>query len=59
MCIRDRDYEKAIDIIVGGGVDVGALITDIRPLSEIQPAFEELDKNPSAMKTLLKIGNDL
>ncbi len=54
-----EDYEKAIDIIVGGEVDVGALITDIRPLSEIQAAFEELDKNPSAMKTLLKIGNDL
>lgn len=51
-----EDYEKAIDIILGGEVDVGALITDIRPLAEIQAAFEELDKNPSAMKTLLSIG---
>ncbi len=52
-----EDYEKAIDIIANGKVDVDSLITDIRPLSEIQSAFEDLDRNPSAMKTLITMGN--
>ncbi len=52
-----QDYEQAIDIIANGKVDVDSLITDIRSLSEIQSAFEDLDRNPSAMKTLISIGN--
>ncbi|MDE2674417.1 MAG: alcohol dehydrogenase catalytic domain-containing protein [Paracoccaceae bacterium] len=52
-----EDYEMAIDIITNGKVDVGSLITDVRSLSEIQLAFEDLDQNPSAMKTLITMGN--
>ena len=54
---ESEDYEKAIDIIASGKIDVDLLITDIRSLSEIQSAFEDLDQNPSAMKTLISIGN--
>lgn len=50
-----EDYEKAIASIADGEVDADAMITDIRPLAEISAAFEELDRSPTAMKSLLKI----
>ena len=53
---EQEDFEKAIDIIGNGFFDIETLITDIRPLTEIQAAFEDLDQDPSAMKTLISIG---
>ncbi len=54
-----EDYEKAISIIVSGGIDADAIITDVSPLSDIQAAFESLDSSPTAMKSLIKVGADL
>ncbi len=51
-----EDYEKAIGIIVSGGVDAETVITDIAPLEDIQKAFEELDRSPTALKSLIKVG---
>ena len=31
-------------------------ITDIAPLSKIQEAFESLDRSPTALKSLIKVG---
>ena len=53
------DYEKAIAIITSGGVDADTIITDISPLSDIQAAFEALDSSPTAMKSLIRVGNDI
>jgi len=53
-----EDYEKAIQIITSGGVDADTVITDVRPLSEIQAAFEALDSSPTALKSLIKVGED-
>ncbi|NNE81708.1 MAG: alcohol dehydrogenase catalytic domain-containing protein [Silicimonas sp.] len=53
-----EDYEKAIAIITSGGVDADTVITDVSPLSEIQAAFEALDKSPTALKSLIKVGED-
>lgn len=53
-----EDYEKAIQIIVSGGIDAEAVITDVSPLAEIQGAFEALDASPTAMKSLIKVGED-
>ncbi|MEL7151425.1 MAG: alcohol dehydrogenase catalytic domain-containing protein [Pseudomonadota bacterium] len=50
-----EDYEKAIASIAAGEIDADAMITDIRPLEDINAAFDELGKNPTAMKSLLKI----
>ena len=50
------DYEKAIAIIASGGVDADTVITDVAPLAEIQQAFEALDRSPTAMKSLIKVG---
>ena len=50
-----EDYEKAIGIIAAGGIDADTVITDVAPLSDIQAAFEALDRSPTALKTLIKI----
>lgn len=51
------DYDKAISIVANGGVDADTVITDVSPLSEIQSAFEALDSSPSALKSLIKVGD--
>ncbi len=53
-----EDYEKAIAIIASGGVDADTVITDVSPLSEIQAAFQSLDRSPTAMKSLIKVGEN-
>jgi 2-desacetyl-2-hydroxyethyl bacteriochlorophyllide A dehydrogenase len=50
------DYEKAIEIVASGGVDADTIITDVSPLSDIQKAFQSLDSSPTALKSLIKVG---
>lgn len=52
-----QDYEKAIAIVTSGGVDADTVITDISPLADIQAAFEALDRSPTALKSLIKVGD--
>jgi 2-desacetyl-2-hydroxyethyl bacteriochlorophyllide A dehydrogenase len=51
-----EDYERAIGLIAAGAFDFDAFITEVVDLSEIQHAFEKLDKTPDAMKVMLRIG---
>lgn len=51
-----KDYEKAIAMITSGGVDAETVITDVTSLADIQTAFESLDRSPTAMKSLIKVG---
>lgn len=51
-----EDYEKAIKIITSGGVDADTIITDVAPLEDMQKAFESLDASPTALKSLIRIG---
>ncbi len=53
-----EDYEKAIATIASGGVDADTIITDVSPLADIQAAFEALDSSPTAMKSLIKVGEN-
>ena len=53
-----EDYEKAIRIVTSGGVDADTVITDVSPLRDIQSAFEALDASPTALKSLIKVGED-
>jgi len=48
------DYEKAIEMIVSGVIDCETLITDVRNLEDITEAFQALDGNATAMKSLIK-----
>jgi len=52
-----EDYEKAIALIAAGVIDADTVITDISPLSDIQSAFESLDASPTALKSLIKVGD--
>jgi 2-desacetyl-2-hydroxyethyl bacteriochlorophyllide A dehydrogenase len=54
-----EDYEKAIAIVEGGGVDAETVITDVTGLANIQQAFESLDSSPTALKSLIRVGGDL
>lgn len=49
------DYDRAIQMI-GEGLPVARLITDRHPLAQVQSAFEALDGNATAMKTLIEVG---
>lgn len=51
------DYDKAIALVAAGEVDADTVITDVSPLSDIQHAFESLDSSPTALKSLIKIGD--
>ena len=51
-----EDYEKAIAIITSGGIDADTVITDVSPLADIQGAFQSLDESPTALKSLIKVG---
>ena len=52
-----EDYEKAIELVAGGAIDAETVITDVSPLADIQAAFEALDANPTALKSLIKVGD--
>lgn len=47
------DYEKAIALTKEGKLPLEALITAVRPLSEIQELFELIDATPNGMKFLV------
>ena len=51
------DYEKAIELVLNGAIDAETIITDVSPLADIQKAFEALDASPTALKSLIKVGN--
>ena len=56
---RPEDYDRAMQLLAEGVVDCDSFITDIRPLEEIQQAFEMLTGNPQAIKSLIKVGENV
>jgi len=48
-----EDYEKAIELITENQLPFDSMITAVRPLTNIQQVFENIDKNPDGMKVLL------
>ena len=55
---KKKDYEEAMQLLAEGVVDCESFITDIKPLDDIQEAFEELTSNPNAIKSMIKIAED-
>ncbi|MEM8959330.1 MAG: alcohol dehydrogenase catalytic domain-containing protein [Pseudomonadota bacterium] len=53
-----EDYEQAIALVSGGAIDADTVITDVSPLAEIQQAFEALDRSPTALKSLIRVGGE-
>ena len=54
---ENEDYEKAINILASGGIDANTIITDVSNLGEIQNAFNSLSNSPTALKSLIKVGD--
>ena len=52
-----EDYEKAIKILESGGIDADTIITDVNDLKEVQNAFNSLSNSPTALKSLIKVGD--
>jgi 2-desacetyl-2-hydroxyethyl bacteriochlorophyllide A dehydrogenase len=52
-----EDYEKAITLMASGELPLAQMITDVKPLAEMQETFEKLESNPAGMKTLIACGN--
>ncbi len=50
-----ENYDQAIDMLAKGDVATDIMITDVTPLSGIQKAFESLEGDASAMKSLIEI----
>ena len=50
----EEDYRQAIDLVISGAIDYETLITDIQDLEDITKAFQALDGNATAMKSLIK-----
>ena len=53
-----EDYDGAIDFVAANAETVRSLVTSVRPLVELQGAFEELAGNPKAMKTLIRCSEE-
>ncbi len=51
-----EDYDEAIDLVARRAIDCESLITGIRGLDEIGPAFADLDGDARSMKTLIRVG---
>ena len=51
-----EDYDKAIALVASGSIDADRVITNVSPLADIQNAFESLDSSPTALKSLIKVG---
>jgi (R,R)-butanediol dehydrogenase / meso-butanediol dehydrogenase / diacetyl reductase len=49
-----EDFDRAIELMTAGAIDCAAMITDVRPLDQITSAFEALDGNARAMKSLIE-----
>jgi 2-desacetyl-2-hydroxyethyl bacteriochlorophyllide A dehydrogenase len=49
-----EDFDRAIALVAGGGIDCEAMITDMRTLDRITSAFEALSDNSHAMKCLIQ-----
>lgn len=47
------DFDEAIALAASGQLSLDKLITEVRPLDEVQAAFEEIEKQPSGIKTLI------
>lgn len=52
-----EDFDEAIQMISDGTIDLDALITNEYSYKEAAAAFDHFDKNPNAIKTLLKWGS--
>ena len=49
-----EDFETAITLVDSRVLPLDRLITEIRPIEQVQTSFEEIEKGANFMKALLK-----
>lgn len=52
---QPENYDQALQMLANGDVATDIMITDVAPLADIQKAFESLDGDATAMKSLIEI----
>ena len=52
---ESQDYEQAIALAASGRLPLEQLITSIRPITELKPAFEEMESGGNVMKILIEV----
>lgn len=51
---EESDFDEAIALAASGQLSLDRLITEIKPIAEVQSAFEQIESNPSGIKTLIR-----
>ena len=51
---EECDFDEAIKLAASGQLHLDRLITEIKPIAEVQSAFEQIESNPSGIKTLIR-----
>lgn len=51
---EERDFDEAIALAAAGQLALDRLVTEVRPIEEIQATFEAIDADPTGIKTLIK-----
>ena len=49
-----EDFKTAISLVVSTALPLNQLISDVRPLEQVQSTFEEIERGANLMKVLLK-----
>lgn len=52
-----EDFAQAIHLVASGAIDLDAVITDVRPLAELQASMNEINQGANALKILLDMSN--
>ncbi|MGB7339203.1 MAG: alcohol dehydrogenase catalytic domain-containing protein [Phototrophicaceae bacterium] len=53
-----EDFQRAIQLAASGAVNLDPVITDIRPLRDLQRSLEEIDQGANALKILIEVNTD-
>ena len=49
-----EDFDEAIDLVARELIPLDSLITEVRPIDDVQKVFERIDSSPEGMKTLIR-----
>lgn len=52
-----QDFERAIELAASGALPLEKLISEVRPLEELEPSFHQLESGGQVMKILLDVSN--
>ncbi|MEE2659696.1 MAG: alcohol dehydrogenase catalytic domain-containing protein [Candidatus Latescibacterota bacterium] len=50
---EEEDFEEAISLAASGSLQFDRLITEVRPIEEVQATFDMIDANPDGIKYLI------